>query len=277
MPNVAVFHPYIVHFVIALLGLGVVLRLVSFTGLARFSGPAATALLLLGTLAAVAAVKSGTDAHGPVERMPGVRAAVQVHEEAGEDTRNVFLIVAGLEIAALLLARRKKDRIPLIASGLVGLVGLYFLYEAGKHGGDLVYSYAGGVGTRSGQPEDVGRLLLAGLYNEALLDRENGRSEQAASLIDTAVRRFPDDLEVRLLSAESTLLDRKDPAAALEALNALVIPKEESRLLVRLGTLKADALQASGQTAEARSTLMELISQFPNNRGLKGRLEELGQ
>jgi uncharacterized membrane protein len=277
LPNIAVFHPQVVHFVVALLGLGVVFRLISLTGLARFTGPAATTLLLLGTLAAVAAVKSGADAHGPVERIPGARAAVEEHEELGEETRNIFLIVAGLEIVALVLARRKKERIALVASALVGLVGLYFLYEASEHGGELVYSYAGGVGTRSGEPEDVGRLLLAGLYNEAQLDRQNGKNEQAAALIDTAVRTFPDNLEVRLLAAESTLLDRKDPAAALAALDALTIPKEQSRLLLRLGTLKAEALQASGQTEEARSTLMDLQSQFPNNQGLKRRLEELGQ
>ena len=277
MPNVAVFHPQVVHFTIALLGLGVVFRLISFAGLARFTGPAATTLLLLGTLAAVASVKSGTDAHGPVERIPGARAAVVEHEELGEQTRNVFLVVAGLEIAALLLARRKKERMALVASALVGLVGLYFLYEAAEHGGELVYSYAGGVGTRSGEPEDVGRLLLAGLYNQAQLDRQDGKNQEAAALIDTALRTFPDNLEVQLLAAESTLLDRKDPAATLAALDALAIPKEDSRMLVRVGMLKADALQAGGQGAEARSTLMALQSQFPNNQGLKRRLEELGQ
>jgi hypothetical protein len=32
------------------------------------------------------------------------------------------------------------------------------LYEAGEHGADLVYGYAGGVGTRYGDTADVTRL-----------------------------------------------------------------------------------------------------------------------
>src|SRR5213078_1774546 len=130
MPNLAFYHPQIVHFVLALLGAGV--------------------LLLAGTLAAVAAVKSGTDAHGPVERIPGARAAVVEHEEWGERTRNVFLVVGALEILALAFATRPWRRWLYVGSALVGLGGAYALYEAGEHGGDLVYTYAGGVGIRSG-------------------------------------------------------------------------------------------------------------------------------
>src|SRR5437667_246247 len=75
MPNLAFYHPQIVHFVLALLGAGVLLRWMALTGKWPWTSPAAAALLLAGTLAAVAAVKSGTDAHGPVERIPGARTA----------------------------------------------------------------------------------------------------------------------------------------------------------------------------------------------------------
>ena len=93
MPNIGAYHPVIVHFAIALLILGVVFRWISLTGRAPFTGPAATTLLLLGALAALLAVHSGLDAHGPVERIPGARQAVTDHEEAGEWARNVFLAV----------------------------------------------------------------------------------------------------------------------------------------------------------------------------------------
>ena len=76
MPNLGAFHPQIVHFVIGLLLVGVAMRIVSLTGRLKFTSPMATTLLLIGTVAAWAAVKSGTDAHGPVERIPGARAAV---------------------------------------------------------------------------------------------------------------------------------------------------------------------------------------------------------
>src|SRR6266498_2238671 len=106
MPNLASWHPQIVHFAIVLLAVGVLFRWISLTGRAPFTGPAAAVLLIVGTVAAVLAVQSGTDAHGPVERVPGARAAVMEHEEWGERTRNIFLIVAALEIGAFLVARR---------------------------------------------------------------------------------------------------------------------------------------------------------------------------
>src|SRR6266849_7211782 len=101
MPNIGVYHSVIVHFAIALVILGVLFRWISLTGRAPFSGPAAATLLILGATAAFLAVHSGTDAHGPVERIPGVRQAVMDHEDAGHWARNVFLVVALLEIIAL--------------------------------------------------------------------------------------------------------------------------------------------------------------------------------
>ncbi len=91
MPNIGAYHPIIVHFAIALLLLGVIFRWVSLTGRAPFSGPAAATLLILGAVAALLAVHSGLDAHGPVERIPGARQAVGDHEDAGVWARNVFL------------------------------------------------------------------------------------------------------------------------------------------------------------------------------------------
>src|SRR6476469_8540933 len=126
MPNIAAYHPIIVHFAIVLLILGVVFRWVSLTGRAPFTGPAAATLLLLGVVAAYLAVHSGLDAHGPVERMPGARQAVQEHEEAGEWARNVFIVVALLEIVAL-VARRKSintARVALWGSAVVGIAGM---------------------------------------------------------------------------------------------------------------------------------------------------------
>ena len=137
-PDIGVFHPQIVHFVIALLMVGVAFRLISLTGKAQFTGAAALTLILIGTGAAVLAVKSGEDAHGPAERVPGARDAVVEHEEWGERTRNLFLVVAALELLALGLSDRRR-RAVLVASGIVGLGGMFVLYETAEHGGDLVY------------------------------------------------------------------------------------------------------------------------------------------
>ncbi|MDH4350226.1 MAG: hypothetical protein OEW56_03650 [Gemmatimonadota bacterium] len=275
MPDIGVFHPQIVHFVVALLIAGVAFRLVALTGKVSFAGPAATVLLLAGTLAAVAAVKSGTDAHGPAERIPGARAAVMEHEEWGERTRNLFLGVAVLEIAALAFRRRAWHRFLLFGSAAVGVAGLFFIYETGEHGGHIVYSYAGGVGTRSGDPADVDRLLLAGLYQRATLDRREGKDEAAAELFAEMGRRFGDDPTVRFMAIESQLVDRHDPAAALTALETFTVPTDNRTVAMRVGLLRADAFVALEQPDSARAALAALLEAFPGNTRIADRLERL--
>jgi uncharacterized membrane protein len=267
------FHPQVVHFAIVLLIVGVVFRWLSLTGRIAFAGPAASTLVLLGTLSVVAAAYTGIEAHGPVERVPGSRDAVVEHEDWGIRARNVFIAVAGLELLALVVASRRKTAH--LLSGVVGLVGLFFLYEAGEHGGDLVYSYAGGVGIRSGEPEDVTRLLLAGLYHQAQLDRKEGHPAEAARLVEEMARRFPSDVDVQMLSAESTLLDRRDAEGALAALDRISVPQDSRRLVSRHGVLRADALLEAGHAAEARTVLEELLARYPDNRTVKERLSAL--
>src|SRR5262245_19811405 len=146
------YHPQFVHFTIALLVVGVVLRAISLMGRPTFVAPAATTLLLAGTIAAWLATQSGIAAHGPVERVPGARAAVVEHEEWGIRTRNVFVGVMVLEAIALVLWRSPKRRIMYAASTIVGAIGLSSLYQAGEQGGSLGYASAGGAGSPTGPP-----------------------------------------------------------------------------------------------------------------------------
>ena len=273
--SLAALHPQVVHFVIALLFVGVLARWVSMTSRAQFTGPAAAALLLVGTGAAVLAVQSGTAAHGPVERVPGARAAVQQHEEWGERTRNIFLVVAALEIAALVPAVSRWRKGVLAASALVGLGGAASLYEAADLGGDLVYAYAGGVGIRSGDPADVGRLLVAGLYHQAMLERKAGKPADAAQLIGQLAQRYPDDTSVRLLVVESLLVDRHDGKAALAALQWFPAAPDSRFLRFRVGLLRADALAATGMADSAKAVLRAMAGAFANNRAIEERLTKL--
>lgn len=277
MPLIAQLHPQIVHFAIALLFVGLILRWISLTGRVLWSGPAATALLLAGTLAAVAAVKSGDDAHGPAERVPGARDAVVNHEDWGKRARNLFLIVAALDIGALALRRRSAGATKglTIASAVVGLVAGFALYEAAEHGGEVVYSYAGGVGIRSGDAADVGRLLMAGLYHSAQAARTRKDSAAAADLFAEMATRFPRDTTVRLLAAESVLRDRNDPRAALAALAAIGVAPGDQRLRLRHGSLRVDAFVAAGLTDSARATLEGLARDFPDNPRIRERLAAL--
>jgi uncharacterized membrane protein len=269
------YHPQVVHFAIALLAAGVVFRLISLAGRPAFAAPAALTLLMVGTLAAALAVQSGTAAHGPVERVPGARPAVVDHEEWGILTRNVFFGVLALEAVALILWRSPRRRLAYAASAAVGVGGLFCLYETGEHGGKLVYAYAGGVGIRSGDPADVERLLLAGLYNGAQAERKAGRPHESAKLMVLAGERHPNDPEVQLAVSESLLLDRKDPRAAIEKLRLIQPPPDNRSLRIRHGMLTADALEAAGQKDGAAAVVQGLITEYPDVPRLKQRLETL--
>ncbi len=213
VPNLASLHPQVVHFTIVLVIVGVGFRLLSLLRRPAFASPAATTLLLLAAASSVLSVQSGTAAHGPVERVPGSRPAVVEHEDWGKRTQNVLLVLGVIELAALALRRSPKVKLAHGLAAVVGLVAVGFVYEASEHGGELVYSYAGGVGLRTGDPKDVERLLLAGYYHQALAERKAGHADQAAELISAAARRFGSDPEVGLLAAESILIDQKKPAS----------------------------------------------------------------
>jgi len=150
------------------------------------------------------------------------------------------------------------------------------LYQAGSHGGEIVYSYAGGVGTRSGSPEDVSRLFLAGLYQQALADRQAGRLQEATRLIDQAAARFPENIEVKLAQAESILLDRKDAGGAIGVLQAIRPPADNRPLRVRHAVLTADALVASGQRDGAAAVLQQVLTEGPSVRAQQ-KLDEITQ
>lgn len=276
MINWAPLHPQVVHFVVALGLVGIGLRLISLTGRARWTRPAGAVLLILAAISSVVAVKSGTAAHGPVERIPGARDAVEHHEESGEKTRNLFLVVGVLEVAGLALASREKARRWLLAaSAVAGVVACVVLYEAADEGGKLVYVYGGGPGLRSGDPADVQRLLVAGLYAQAAAARDSGRSEEAARLTDELVRQRPGDPAVALLAVQSLIRDRHDAGAALTMLDTLPQPAGNRRWDQQTGLLRSEALVAAGQPDSARAVLTALAKKYPENRGVQRALEEL--
>ena len=95
------------------------------------------------------------------------------HEEWGERTRNLLVIVSLFELGALLLGSQQhpRARLAAVAAAVAGLGGAAAMYETAEHGGELVYSYAGGPGIRTGASDDVNRLFIAGAYQQALLDR----------------------------------------------------------------------------------------------------------
>lgn len=267
-------HPQVVHFTIVLTLVGVALRLIALSGRPAFASPAASTLLIFGAMTAIVSTQTGTAAHGPVERVPGSRPAVQRHEEAGETARNVLVVLGLIEVAGLALRTSPKVKLVHGLAALVGLGAVFAVYEAGEHGGELVYAYAGGVGIRSGDPKDVERLYVAGVYQQAMADRKAGKSADAAALIAGLGARFPSDPELRLLAAESQVLDLKNPQAAIDALAQLTVPETNRVLGFRKATLLADAYEAAGQKDQAIAALESVLKTFPNPR-LQQRVDNL--
>ena len=263
MPNIGSMHPYVVHIVVGFVIAGCVLRIISLAGKWNWMNQAATTALILGAIASVVAVRSGLDAHGPAERVPGARNAVVEHEEWGERSRNLFLLIAAVEIAGLAMASRR--RLFHVASAALGVAGLFVIYETAEHGGDLVYSYAGGVGLRTGEPGDVGRLLRAGLYHQAMLDRREQRGEAAARLFAEMKARWPEDAEVQVLAAESRLRDSNDPQGALADIDAGLPSIQDPRIKRNATLLRAYAFLAMGQKDSARAVVERLAAENPAN------------
>jgi uncharacterized membrane protein len=275
MLDIGVFHPEITEFAVVLLVTGVIARWISLTGKLQFTRPGAAALLLLGTLAAILAVHSGTQAHELAERVPGIGPAVNAHEEAGKWVRNVFLVVALIELIALALVSRPKwRRWTEVVSAVVCLAGGAAVFRAGDLGGDLVFDYAGGVGIRSGDPADVGHLLTAGLYEQAMVARKARRSGEADTLLTLLDRLHPDDPSVELVYAQSLLEDRKDPKAALAVLNRIQGPDSLGFMKARVAFAKVDVFAAAGMNDSARATLTALAAQFKDNARLSQRIKD---
>jgi uncharacterized membrane protein len=276
MPNIATFHPQIIHFVIALFFVGLAIRILSWFLWSTWTRPAGAALLILSALASVAAVKSGDDAHGPVERIPGARDIVEHHEEKGEQARNLMLALAALELIALGLASRAKVQTgAYVLSGLAGLYVGYALYEAAEHGGEIVYEYGGGPGLRSGDTTDVRRLLVAGLYNQLQKAREANRSDEAGRLTDELARQMPGDMTVAFLTVESRIRDRNDPQGALTELAAMSFPADQPTLAIRHALLTAEAWKAAGMADSAKAILASLKEKFPDNPGVQRAIDAM--
>ena len=272
--NLGYFHPIVVHFPVALTFVGAGARLLWVIFKRDWLSHAATALLVCATVGALAATYTGDLAHSPVERVPGSRDAVVEHEDWGKRSRNLLIGIALVELGALALTG-KRQRALRYLSAAAGIAAMYFMYETGEHGGELVYSYAGGIGIRTGEDADVERLLLAALYHQAQRDRDAGRPADAANLMREMHRRFPNDTAVRLLAVESMLRDENNISGALAALDALQVPKSNRSAYLNAAILRADALVASGQRDSARAILTPLTADYPTSTRLKGKLDSL--
>lgn len=295
MPFIGPYHPQIVHFVIVPLILGLPIYVLGLVlKRPRYFWPMASILLVVGTVSAWLAVESGGEAHELAESIPGAAQAVRTHEELGHETSDIFTGILIVELLAIATAwrtgqlgggegREKSTSALRHAPTVLRVVvaaswvwGAWVVYETGEHGGDVVYSYAGGVGMRTGKPQDVGHLLMAGLYNESNLERRDGDHAGAAGLVDVMVAQFPDDPEVKMLKVESLIVDMKDGRGALDLLATIPSSSNNLRTRIRRALYQSDAYALLSMPDSARAALKSLPERFQQSRMVKDRLEKLG-
>jgi uncharacterized membrane protein len=134
-------HPMVVHFPIALLLVSSLFDLFALRWRTEQLRETSFSLLVLGVLAAGAAVVTGHFAEEAVEQSGIPKRAIEIHEELGFAVFWVFLALLGLRLAMCRGWMRVPPRLVLA----VGLGGALLMLVASYFGGDLVYRFGAGV------------------------------------------------------------------------------------------------------------------------------------
>src|SRR5690606_30568038 len=151
-PNI---HPIIVHFPLVLLIIAVLFDLAGLA-LTKFDWIKKSALLLyfLGTIAAAIAFITGNEASNIIDIPANAFSAVNEHADWAEITLWFFSIytIVRLSFAIFFKSLKKVFVVPIV---LVGIFGIYFLYQTGGHGAQLVFGYGLGTGNLTKQKEQI--------------------------------------------------------------------------------------------------------------------------
>ena len=139
-------HPWIVHFPIAVLPLSVVLDIAALLWRRPAWHSGAYALLVLGTVAAAAAVITGNEAALPYREIDAVNQFVSRHENYGTVSFLAFLAITLGRLPLQLQRRNTGWPIRLLIGAAAIAVGI--VWVASLHGGKLVYEH--GLGVRIG-------------------------------------------------------------------------------------------------------------------------------
>jgi uncharacterized membrane protein len=145
MEFLAAFHPKVIHFPIAFLMGYFLIELLGIVFKKEFLSKTAHLLLFLGVLGALAAVLTGHQAEEAFEYWNKQSAALlEEHEMYANLTLWYF---TGLLILRTFVAFRKKFiGIVQYVILVLALVGIYFVFQTGEHGGKMVFDH--GVGTQ---------------------------------------------------------------------------------------------------------------------------------
>lgn len=141
-------HPQVVHFPIAFMSVYVVFEIIGIISGKEFYQKTAYLFLFLGVLTAVAAVITGNQAADIASGWKDRGAVIPTeliseHEDYANIT--MWYFTGMLVLRTYIFIKKKFTGFYKYLFILLAFIGLYFVYQAGYHGGKLVYDH--GVGT----------------------------------------------------------------------------------------------------------------------------------
>jgi len=172
-PNI---HPLLVHFPIAIILLAVMMDLLNFILPDKWWDDLKTTILYgIGAVSAIAAYYTGTLAADSVFLPAEAQTVLTEHADWAWWTVWFFGIYALLRI--LLHWYEKMDQRSIrIATFVLVMPGVFFLFETGDHGAKMVFGYGAGTGQLL-QQEDVNSISADSLItetNSSFVFQENG-------------------------------------------------------------------------------------------------------
>lgn len=189
-PNI---HPLLVHFPIAIILLAVLMDLLNFFLPDKWWDDLKTTILYgAGAVSAIAAYYSGTLAADSVFLPSAAQSVLNEHADWATWTVWFFGIYTLLRI--LLHRFQKMDqKIIRAAMFVIALPGIFFLYETGDHGAEMVFGYGTGTGQlleqQSGEPISVDSLQQT-TSTFSVSDNGNWTWEIGPNGVSTLLSRF---------------------------------------------------------------------------------------
>lgn len=141
-------HPVIVHFAIALLSVAVICDFLYLVSKKDNFWQIANYLIVAGTLSAIGAVLTGTQAFKLIEVNPNIEHLVNSHRSSGQMAMWMFIALTGLRFLFIKLQLFQKPLKWLYY--ILSLIALVFLLRTGLLGGEMVYIH--GVGIHKTEP-----------------------------------------------------------------------------------------------------------------------------
>lgn len=144
MDFLAEFHPRVVHFPIALLFTYVLFESLGAITKKDFLLKSAHLILLLGVIGAFAAIQTGERAEMAFDYWNKEASAImEEHEQYANITIWYFAVL--LVLRTFLVFKKKFTNVFKYIFVVLALIGAYFVFQTGDHGGRMVYEH--GIGT----------------------------------------------------------------------------------------------------------------------------------